>query len=102
MRCDESTRSSVIEDYNSKVLTVEQIVQKYGIARRTVYNWVSANHGRKNNIDRKAVYLSRDEVETMLLLIMVGENDVTEKQKCIAKALEKRLLDIADEFSEVS
>lgn len=98
MRYDDKLRESVIADYNAKILTVDQIAQKYNIARRTIYSWVSANHGRKYKLDRQAVYLSKDETETLLLLILCAEDMLTDKQKYIAKALEQRLLDIADNF----
>lgn len=97
-RFTDSIKDSVRRDYNSKAMTVEQIVHRYGVARRTVYKWCSASHGRRNNINRKAVYLSKDETEAVLLLIMVGEQ-YAGKYKDIVKALEQRLLTIADEFT---
>lgn len=93
----EQLKADVVRDYNSRTMTVEQIVQRYGIARRTVYAWCSASHGRRNSINRKAVYLSKDETEAVLLLIMVGEQ-YAGKYKYIVKALEQRLLTIADDL----
>lgn len=99
-RFTDHIKDSVRRDYNSKTMTVEQIVHRYGIARRTVYTWCSANHGRRNSINRKAVYLSKDETEAILLLILMGEKD-SGKYRDIVKALEQRLLTIADEFTEM-
>lgn len=98
-RFTEHLKADVIRDYNSKMITVEQIVQRYGVARRTVYAWCSASHGRRNNINRKAVYLSQEETEGLLLLIVMGEKD-SGKYRDTVKALEQRLLTIADEFTE--
>ena len=84
-----------------KEMTVEQIVSKYGIARRTVYNWCAADHGRNNQTSRKAIYLSHDEVETVLLMILETEGTLKGNREYTAKALENRLLKLADEFTEI-
>ena len=100
MRYEDAVRYSAVAEYESKATTVEQILKKHGIARRTLYNWVSADRGRRNDISRKAVYLSADEVETVLLMIMVADGQLKDRE-WIAKALESRLLDIADSFTEI-
>lgn len=98
MRKAENIRSSVIRAYNEKVMTVDQIASKYGVARRTVYSWASSNRGRMSK-PRKALYLSKDEAEALLLTIMVADGQ-TGKYKEVVESIENRLLDIADELGE--
>lgn len=99
-------KQRVLEAYSVKDMTVGMIAEKYGIAKRTIYKWVSdssgtASRGRRNSIRRKALYLSKEEAETILLMIMVSENDIGEHKKLVANNLEERLLNIADELTEV-
>lgn len=101
-RISNQLKAAVIKEYHDKVLTVDQIVQKYGIARRTVYSWVSACHGRENSIPRKALYLSQDETETILLLMMEAGDSLKGKYKAVSASLENRLLNLADNFTEES
>ena len=96
-----STKTAVLNDYRGKVLTVPQIAQKYGISRRTIYSWVTEPDRQRGNGTRKAIYLSPEEVETLLLLIMIGDGKMTDSWTGIAKNIETRLLDMADYFTEI-
>lgn len=98
MRKAENIKANVIAAYNGKVMTVDQIASVYGVARRTVYSWVTANRSNMNK-PRKALYLSKDEAEALLLTIMVSDGQ-TGKYKAIVESIENRLLDIADELGE--
>ena len=95
--------SEILSAYADGEMTVDDICTRYGVARRTVYQWAEKNgikRKRRTMTDRKAVYMSRNEVETVLLLIMEGESILDGKDLTAARAIEKRLLDIADRMEE--
>lgn len=95
----DSVRSAVLLAYFQGEQTVEQICRNYGVSRRTVYAWASGSHARIHSTrqSRKAIYLTLDEVELLLLLFLESN-----PSNPIAKQLEDRLLNVADELTERS
>ena len=96
-------KREVIRDYAEGKMTVSDICRKHGIARRTVYTWAEKagiKRNKRNIIDRKAVYLSRNEVEAILLLMLEGSDLLSGEYRMICDRLEERLLDIADMLEE--
>lgn len=100
-----SQKDDIINDYLAKNMTVNQICAKYGVGRRTVYQWIekSDTHrrgmGKKSNC-RRAIYISRDEIELILLMILETKDVLNTKYTPCVKTLETKLLDIADELEE--
>lgn len=97
-------KQSVIKDYY-ELMPIKQISIKYGINRRRIYDWIEKSNRLgylHPNLNRKMAYLSRDEIEVMLLMIIETENILTERYRLVAKSLETRLLDMADELEEMA
>lgn len=100
--CDEKKRE-VIREYADGKTTVNEICDKHGIARRTVYAWAEkAGIKRKKHsrIDRKAIYMTREEMETILLLMLIGSESLKGEYLTASRSLEKRLLDATDAMEE--
>lgn len=101
--CNAEKKKAVLKAYSEGKMTVSEICRKYGIARRTVYTWAEKagiKRNKRNIIDRKAVYLSRNEVEAILLLMLEGSDLLQGEYRMICDHLEERLLDIADMLEE--
>lgn len=102
-KTSQEKKREVIRDYTDGKMTVSDICRKHGIARRTVYTWAEKagiKRNKRNVIDRKAVYMSRDEVEAILLLMLEGSDLLPGEHRMICEHLEERLLDIADMLEE--
>ena len=101
--CNAEKKKAVLKAYSDGKMTVSEICRKHGIARRTVYTWAEnagIKRNKRNVIDRKAVYLSRNEVEAILLLMLEASKDMPEEYRMVCNHLEERLLDIADMLEE--
>ena len=85
--CKEKKRA-VLMDYASGKMTVEEIIHKHGIARRTVYTWAEKagiKRKKSNRIDRKTIYMTREEMEIVLLLMAIGSDSLKGKSLDISK-----------------
>lgn len=93
--------SQLISDYFHSEMTVKQISKKHGVCIRTVYNAIDGKANRKNQHkpDRKAVYLSKEETETLLLCILESEKLLPQSRRILIPGIENRLLNIADELT---
>lgn len=93
--------SQLISDYLHSGLTVKQISEKHGVCIRTVYNAINGKANRKNQhkLDRKAIYLSKDETEVLLLCILESEKVLSQSRRILISGIENRLLNIADELT---
>lgn len=100
-----SQKNDIINAYLAKNMTVNQICAKYGLGRRTVYQWIEKTDvprrgmGKKTNC-RRAVYMSRDEIELILLMMLESKSILNGKYTPYAKTLEEKLLNVADELEE--
>lgn len=94
-------QSQLISDYLHSGLTVKQISEKHGVCIRTVYNALGGKTNRKNRHkpDRKAIYLSKDETEALLLCILESEKALSQSRRTLISGIENRLLNIADELT---
>lgn len=94
-------RADMRSDYLNSGLTVRQIAAKYKTCIRTVYNALNGKTNRKNNHkpSRKALYLSKEETETLLFCIMESETTIPNDKKILLPSIEIRLLNIADDMS---
>ena len=96
-----SKRAQIADDYHNSGLSVRQIASKYGVCVRTVYNAISGKANRKNQRkpERKAIYLSKEETETLLLCISESEKLLSQSKTVLISGIENRLLNIADELT---
>lgn len=94
-------QSQLVSDYLHSGLTVKQISEKHGVCIRTVYNAINGKTNRKNQHkpDRKAIYLSKDETEALLLCILESEKVLSQSRRTLISGIENRLLNIADELT---
>ena len=95
-------KKAVLDAYTSGEKTVDAICREHGIARRTVYTWAEREglkRKKRYQTNRKAVYMNREEVEAVLLMISEC-SDALGRYRITAEALEKRLLDVADMMEE--
>ena len=92
--------------YYSGSETVNQICARYGIAKRTMYDWIEQKgHGvRVHNAKqpRKDVRLSAEEAEIILYMIEQCEPHMTTDQRVVVLPLEERLLTVSDILYEMS
>ncbi|MBO5969208.1 MAG: hypothetical protein J6S14_12005 [Clostridia bacterium] len=104
-KVDQDTKSKVVEMYYVGDQTVAEIAYQMGVKPRTVYSWANKfGHGRRFKIvkePRKVLKLSHKEVEAILLMILECENIIGEEYFYTLKVLERRLLDAADELTEM-
>ena len=98
IRVPDIVKDDIRRDYYECCMTVDAIAAKYGLHRRRIYDYVKADRhspwatGRA----RKMTYLSRDEVELVLLMIMECESTLNAENKVTAKCLEDKMLSMAD------
>lgn len=100
-RATEHTKKLVISDYLNGD-TVDAISAKYGFCRRQIYVWLEnvRKHGyntpghRRLGIDKKAA-------EVILKLIANGIEALPADDAAIASVLEKKLLTIADDLTQL-
>ena len=98
-------KNYIVNAYLANDMTVNQICTKYGVGRRTVYQWIEKidaprrGMGKKTNY-RRAVYMSRNEIELILLMILESKDILKGKYASYAKSLEEKLLNVADELEE--
>ena len=94
-------QQQLISDYFHSGLTVRQISERNGVSVRTVYNAISGKANRKNQRkpSRKALYLSKEETEVLLLCILESEKVISQSRRVLISGIENRLLDIADELT---
>lgn len=101
IRIPDSVKSNIRRDYYEKSTTVDEIAAKYGVHRRRVYDYVKADRfnpystGKK----RKMTYLSKDDVELILLLLCECDSILKGRYKDLAKCLEERMLKMADDLT---
>lgn len=98
VRISEIVKSDIRQDYYERAMTVDEIAAKYNVHRRRVYDYVKADrHSRwAMNRARKMTYLSKDEVELILLMLLECDGILKGNNRVIAKVLEDRMLMIAD------
>ena len=91
-------KNKVIHEYHTGIIPVKQLTYKYGISIRTVYNWVEKGNRRgKHRVPRKALFLDKKEVETLLKAI-----SETRSPSPALRSVESRLLQIADDLPPYS
>ena len=104
-RVSDETKFKAVETYYVNQQTVAEIAYKMRVKPRTVYSWVKQfGHGKRFQIvkePRKSVKLSRKEVEAILLMIMECDKIIGEEYFYTIRVLERRLLDVADELTEM-
>lgn len=98
VRISDIVKDDIRRDYNDRSMSVDEIAAKYGVHRRRVYDYVKADRHSKWSTTRKQkmTYLSKDEVELILLMLMECDGMLNEKNQAIAKCLEDRMLNMAD------
>lgn len=91
-------KNEVIREYHAGIIPAKQLSYKYGISFRTVYNWVEKGKRRgKHRVPRKALFLDKKEVETLLKAI-----SDTKSPSPALRSVESRLLQIADDLTPFS
>lgn len=106
IRIAPDVKRAIIAQYYSGEKTVKQICYEYGVKGRTIYDWIEViGHGARvhNPKDpRRAVWLSSCEVELILLMMAECEKILNRQNLAIMRNLEDRLLNVADELTEIS
>ena len=95
-------KAQVIEDYKSGRDPVWYISEHYGVALRTLHEWVESCHQDRRHTrrpNRRSIRLSKDDAELLLLVIMEAEGAVPHKDIPALRRLENRLCDIADDLT---
>lgn len=99
-------KRTALEQYYSGEKTVSQICAENGIAWRTIYSWIEKDgHGKRapsTRAGRATLRVTRDEAELILLMCAECEKILPRKLLPIMRPLETRVLDIADELTEMS
>lgn len=103
VRISEIVKDDIRRDYYERCMTVDAIAEKYNVHRRRIYDYVKADRYTSYAIKhkRKMTYLSKDDVELILLLIMECDSILKDKNKIIAKCLEDRMLQMADDMTQL-
>lgn len=98
IRISDDVKNEIRKDYYEKSMTVDEIAAKHGVYRRRVYDYIKADRRSAYTVKRarKMTYLSKDEVELILLLLCECDCIIKGKNKVIASCLEERLLNMAD------
>ena len=101
VRVPESVKNDIRRDYYERCMTVDAIAAKHGVCRRRVYDYVKADRHTSYAVHktRKMTYLSRDDIELILLLLAECETVLEGKQKILARVLEDRMLQLADDLT---
>ena len=101
VRIPESVKDAVRRDYHERNMTVSEIAAKYGLYMRRVYDYVKPDRYSPYTVERvkKMTYLSREEVELILLMLLECDAILKGKNRITAKALEDRMLMMADEMT---
>lgn len=101
VRIPDAVKNNIRKDYYEKYMTVDAIAAKYNVYRRRVYDYVKANryNSYATGKRRKMTYLSRDDIELILLLIQECDTILKGNNKILAKCLEDRMLQMADDLS---
>jgi len=97
----DDVRHAVIGDYIHSFLTLDQIAEKHNVSLRFIHSCVNGKFHRKNNPSpmRKALYLSKEDAEALLLCICEADYVIDADRKIIVRCIEERLLTIADELT---
>ena len=97
----DAVRHAVIYDYIHSFLTICQIAEKHDVSVRFIHSCVDGKFHRNNEPSplRKAIRLSKEEVEVLLLCICEADYVIDDDRKVIARTIEERLLTIADELT---
>lgn len=97
-RTPDSVKNAIRNDYYEKLMTVDEIAAKYNVHRRRVYDYVKADRHSPYSVKRmrKMTYLSKDEVELILLLLCECDGILKGKNRITAKCIEERMLNLAD------
>jgi transposase-like protein len=94
--------SRAVKAYYDGIETVDEICYTLGVSRSTLYSWVRANRIKKRRRtikNRRALNLSKDETELLLLVILEADAAIPEDKKAMLRGIENRLLNIADDLT---
>ena len=95
----EEIKNSIRKEYYERKTTVDELAAKYGVHRRRIYDYVKADRHSAYSFSRvrKMTYLSRDEAELILLMLLECNSIIVKgKDRDIAKVLEEKMLAMAD------
>lgn len=98
------TRDKIISEYYNGADVLE-LCGKYNCKRRTVYYWIERyGHGARTfnpKNARRKLLLTLNETELILMMILECESILKKTDLPTVMALENRLLNIADELTEI-
>ena len=96
-------KNKVVSDYFNSDLTVDQLVEKYNVCRRVIYNW-TANE-RKNRRYRNTaitVRMNRKELEVInCALFNYSDSSFYPDAAAIANSLRNRIIDKLQVLEEI-
>ena len=97
----DSVKNGIKNDYYERKMTVDEIAAKYSVGRRTIYSHIKADRYNSYSATggRKMTYLSRDDVELILLMIQECDHIFKGNNKSHSKVLEERMLTMADNMT---
>lgn len=102
VRIPDIVKDDIRRDYYERCCTVGEIAAKYGVHRRRVYDYVKADRHQCSYATgkrRKMTYLSKDDVELILLMLLECNGILTGRNKDLAKCLEEKMLNMADDLT---
>lgn len=96
-------RNKVVADYFSSNLTVDQLVEKYNVCKRVIYNWTASE--RKNRRYRNTaitVRMSKKELEVVnCALFDYKDSSFFPDAAAIANSLRNRIIDKLTVLEEI-
>ena len=96
-------KNKVISDYFNSDLTVDQLVEKYNVCKRVIYNW-TANERKKRRYRNSAitVRMNRKELEVVnCALFNYSDSKFYPDSAAIAQSLRNRIIDKLQVFEEI-
>lgn len=97
----DTVKDNIRKDYYEREMTVAEIVAKYSVSRRAVYDYIKPDRfsAYTTQSKRKMTYLSKKEVELILLMLLECDGTLKGDCKITAKCLENKMLNMADELT---